>query len=161
MLSILSNWAGALSLLIFPATFAIALPLYAGWGASAVKEKKIVVGVLIIIAASIWLLDISSRAGWMKNSEHLIQVTEKEFTNSEVILDGHDYEHCKFTSVTFTFNGGNFAFAHNELSGIRIQCFDPKVNATMFFLGKMGLLAVPLLEGQTSIVIPPGITVKN
>jgi hypothetical protein len=46
------------------------------------------------------------------------RVTDKEFKNAEVLLDGHHYERCRFDSCTFVYAATRrFVLANNHIVG--------------------------------------------
>lgn len=67
-----------------------------------------------------------------------------------MVLDGHHYEGCTFTNVTFVYNGkSGFGFTHNKLKGtFTVDTDNPSINGTFALFKGLGLMRpdVPLQD---------------
>jgi hypothetical protein len=79
---------------------------------------------------------------WSKPEGHT-EVANQEFMNQDVLLDQHLYLACKFTNVTFVYNGGDCGgFNGHCLFGgsIGFKTSDPKVGQMLGFLKEIKML---------------------
>jgi hypothetical protein len=122
---------------------------------------------LILLSTGIFL---SQELGWVGSTTKVenqtkyikwpdpynpVPVINKTFTNEQVILDGHSYQHCTFTNVTFVYNGTTpFQFSNNNIYGlVNMKSDNPSVTATFelmdAFLGEY-------LPSSYKLILPPG-----
>lgn len=72
-----------------------------------------------------------------------IEIVNQEFLNQDVVLDDHLYLACKFTNVTFVYNGGDCGgFNGHCLFGgsLGFKTGDPKVGQMLGFLKEIEML---------------------
>ena len=88
---------------------------------------------------------------WSEKQTKLKEIRHRAFLNERLVLDGFHYRNCKFTNVTFEYNGTAMAsFSENELFGS--QQFSTQsdiVWTTLAILKGFGHLGpnISLLEG--------------
>jgi hypothetical protein len=71
------------------------------------------------------------------------EIANQEFLNQDIVLDGHLYLACKFTNVTFVYNGGDCGgFNGHCLFGgsLGFKTGDPKVGQVLGFLKEIRML---------------------
>lgn len=71
-----------------------------------------------------------------------ISIIGETFTNKQVVLDGHSYQHCTFENVTFVYNGTTPpAFNNNVFRGTPVlRSENPVVDGTVAVLKGLGYL---------------------
>jgi hypothetical protein len=151
LISILSD---AYAFVAGPAAVAMALSLYSEWGRR-MWSNKILPTLVCIVMASLILADLYQRGAfdrWMGNQLEI--VSDKTFTNTTILLDGHDYRHCTFNNVTLEYDGRPFSFLNNLVSGSRFSSTNPDINQAFGFLAKLGLLKVPVLDNNGNPIEP-------
>ena len=68
------------------------------------------------------------------------EIANQEFVNQDVLLDGYAYIACRFTNVTFVYNGGECGGIHGDslLGGILgFRTGDPKLGQVLAVLKEM------------------------
>ena len=71
------------------------------------------------------------------------EIANQDFLNQDVVLDGHLYLACRFTNVTFVYNGGDCGgFNGHCLFGgsMGFKTDDPKVGQMLGFLKEIKML---------------------
>jgi len=76
------------------------------------------------------------------SSAHLEVITGREYINEKVPLDGFEYANCKFTNVTFVYDGAtSIRFNHNEISG----------HIEFFTNNEAAFMAIAFLKGTGAV----------
>jgi hypothetical protein len=71
------------------------------------------------------------------------EIANQEFLNQDVLMDGYLYLACRFTNVTFVYNGGECGGFSGHCSFERSLGFktgDPKIGQMLGFLKEIGML---------------------
>jgi hypothetical protein len=71
------------------------------------------------------------------------EIANQEYLNCDVLMDGHLYLACRFTNVTFVYNGGDAGgFNSHCLFGgsIGLKTGDPKLGQMLGFLREIKML---------------------
>jgi hypothetical protein len=71
-----------------------------------------------------------------------MEIANQEFLNTDVLLDGHLYIACRFTNVTFVYNGGDCGgFAgHCLFKDVGFKTGDPKMGQMLAFLREIKMM---------------------
>lgn len=85
---------------------------------------------------------------WGKKHPKII-VRNRTFSNETVPLDGYAYLNCKFSNVTFLFNGdAPFDFSDNDVLNYTIRTDNPGISGMVLFLEKSGNLRPGIRVGE-------------
>ncbi|MDQ3747881.1 MAG: hypothetical protein M3367_02530 [Acidobacteriota bacterium] len=77
----------------------------------------------------------------VNNSNSLVEVRNRNFTNEKVVLDGFHYTDCKFTNVKFVYNGTAYSgLSHNEIEGAYFSSENVAVSVTCALLRGLGYM---------------------
>jgi hypothetical protein len=101
---------------------------------------------VIALAAVANIALLADRLGFLPVGGSLTVVSDQTFHNKSIVLDGHEYTHCKFYNVTLKFNGGAFTFINNEVFGVRLASDNPDISKTFNVLAKLGFLKIPVFD---------------
>lgn len=106
-------------------------PTWLHWGA---------LGFLVVAGIfgsfSLWL------ARWWKPGRYT-EIANQPFLNCDVLLDGRRYLACKFTNVTFVYNGGDAGGFDGEClfgGSLGFRTGEPKVGQMLAFIKELRLL---------------------
>jgi hypothetical protein len=79
-------------------------------------------------------------ARWWKKGYK--EIANQDFMNTDVLLDGHLYINCRFTSVTFVYNGGDCGgfTGHCLFSGVGLKTGDPKLGQMLAFVREIRMM---------------------
>ncbi len=78
---------------------------------------------------------------WSKPKGHK-EIANQEFLNTDVLLDGHLYIACRFTNVTFVYNGGESGgfTGHCLFKDVGFKTGDPKMGQMLAFLREIRMM---------------------
>jgi hypothetical protein len=154
MREFISTLSNAYTLVAGPATVAMALSLYSEWGRR-MWSNRILPTLVCIVMALLILADLYQRGAfdrWM--GDQLEIVSDKTFTNTTILLDGHDYRHCTFNNVTFEYGGRPFGLSNSFISGAHFSSTNPDIDQTFLFLAKLGVLKLPVWDKERKLIEP-------
>jgi cytochrome b subunit of formate dehydrogenase len=145
MYPFLSSINTYVSVFAWPMTIVSALIMYRQWAASLMWGR--VIPTIVFLVALVGLIaELDSRGYfdryWQSN---LTTISDKTFTNTEVMLDGNNFSHCHFNNVTFIINGARFGFSYNDVHGSRFRSDNNYVQTAFFIMAKLGVLTIPVL----------------
>jgi len=79
---------------------------------------------------------------WSKPGRY-VEVANQSLLNQDVVLDGHLYLDCKFTNVTFVYNGGDCGGFNGQClfgGSLGFKTGDPKMGQMIGFLREIKML---------------------
>jgi len=110
------------------------------WGCPTAQWIKWTAFVSLVVAAGcacfgLWL------ARWWKPKGYK-EIANQEFLNTDVLLDGHLYIACRFTNVTFVYNGGDAGgfTGHCLFKDVGLKTGDPKLGQMLAFLREIKMM---------------------
>lgn len=86
-------------------------------------------------------------------AQKLRRVHREDIFNKEVLLDGHSYTSCKFSNVTFLYNGGPFQLVDNVVGPHTIRTDDPKIHRMILLMALFGHIATSLYEARGEVTM--------
>ncbi len=115
---------------------------------------------LLVVSFFGYATDLADRFGVISAIQRHMPLVDHHdcvIRNDRVVLDGASYEHCTFEHVTLVYDGGHFAFTHNNLmSPIVIASNDPRITAAIGLLNGLNLLKGLTVLDKNGRPIPPG-----
>lgn len=114
--------------------------LVGAWGCPTAKWLHwAALGFLVLACAcgsfGLWL------ARWWK-PKGTKEIANQDFLNTDVLLDGHLYIACRFTNVTFVYNGGDCGgfTGHCLFKDVGFKTGDPKMGQMLAFLREIRMM---------------------
>jgi hypothetical protein len=112
----------------------------AQWGGPMLSKISLVILIIGVISAGV--AGIAYYTSWgslevahFPKDHKFIEIKNKKFVNEYVLLDGHSYEYCDFTNVSFGWNGtAPFHLNHNSIHGAWIKTESDIVYSTILLL---------------------------
>lgn len=93
---------------------------------------------------------------WPFKDEIAHNILGKNFRNERVLLDKTSFISCKFSNVTFVYNGtGPFHLSHNEFSGVWLVSENPSIEAALTAVQGLGFLRAGI-----GFAAPPGARIE-
>jgi hypothetical protein len=143
-----------ISVFAWPMTIISACIMYRDWSRT-ILWGRLVPSIVFLIGLAGLVIELDSRGYFDKlHAAEFTIVTDKTFKNEEVELDGKEFSHCKFFNVTILFNGGDFSFHDNEVTGVLFKSHDARIDKTFWFLAKLGLLKLPTTDKDGNTIQP-------
>jgi len=114
----------------------------------AIKKYPILLLIAIGLTATLtWRFAPRSPARIYDQNAKLELVADKHFFNEEVVLDGKDFQECRFTNVTFFYKGSLCSMSHCTIEGdFFIRLGDPRFENVVGLIKGLGLMKAPILD---------------